>query len=101
MYQKPDLRLETRVRVSWLEVERNLSNYVVEVPWKSELDPVSAHRCDIGSLSADWPAARLGRPGLWLRNRFRICWPRLSCGLRYDRRRARGCLLRGFRLRKR
>src|SRR4030081_1177374 len=101
MYQKPDFRLETRVRISWLEVECNLTDYVVEVPWKSELDPVGAHRCDIGSLSADWSAARLGRLGFWQRNRFRICCTCLRCRLRHTRRRARGRLLRGFRLGKR
>src|ERR1700682_4536624 len=101
MYQKPDFRLETRGRISWLEVECNLSDYVVEVPWKRKLDPVTAHGCDIGSLSADRPAARLGRLGLWLRNRLRIRCTSLCCGLRYARRRPRGCLLRGFGLGKR
>src|ERR1700704_289963 len=98
MYQKPYFRLETCVRVSRLEVERNLPNYVVEVPWKSELDPVGAHRCDIGSLAASRPATRLGRLGLRLRNRLSIRRTSLRCRLRYTRRRARGRLLRGFRL---
>ena len=80
MYQKPEFRRETRVRISWPEVECNLPHYVVEVPWKSELDPVSAHRCDISSLSADRSAARLGRLGLWLGNRFRICSPAFAAG---------------------
>src|ERR1700687_117345 len=101
MYQKPDFRLETSVRISWLEVECNLSNYVVEVPWKRELDPVAPHRCDISSLSADGAAARLGRLGPRLRTRFGIGCTTLWCGLRYTRRRPRGRLLRGLRLGKR
>src|SRR5882757_8200299 len=101
MYQKPDFCLETSVRISWLEVECNLSDYVVEVPWKRELDPIAAHRCDISSLSADRPAARLGRLGLGLRNRFRVRRTSLCRWLRNSRRRPRGRLLRGLRLGKR
>src|SRR6267378_6630477 len=101
MYQKPDFCLETSVRISGLEVECNLSDYVVEVPWKRELDPVAAHRCDISSLSADRPAARLGRLGLGLWNRFRDDCTGLWSRLRYTRRRPRRRLLRGFRLGKR
>src|ERR1700674_2453005 len=97
MYQKPDFRLETRVRVSWLEVECNLPDYVVQVPWKWELDPVTAHSGDISSLSADRPAARFGRLGLRLGNRLHIRCTSLCCRLRYTRRRTRGRLLRGFR----
>src|SRR5687768_16795986 len=56
MDEKSDLSLELRIG-SRLEVERNLPNNVVEIPWKREFDSVTAHRSDVGSLVSNRPAA--------------------------------------------
>src|SRR3954466_11337492 len=66
MNQKPHFRLETRGRIPWLESDCNLPNDVVEIPWKRELDPLTAHGGHVGSLATDRPAACLGRRSLGL-----------------------------------
>src|SRR5688500_6272107 len=98
MDQKPYFRLETRGWISWSEVERYLSNDVVEIPWKWELDPVAPHRRDVCSFVPHRSTTRLGCFRLRLRSRFRIRRARFrhGLGLRYRRGRARRCLWRGL-----
>src|SRR5438874_11878517 len=66
MNQEPHFRLETCSRIPGLESDCNLSNDVVEIPWKRELDPLAAHRRYIGSLAANGSAARFWRLRLGL-----------------------------------
>src|SRR2546429_7028099 len=101
MDQKPYFRLETRGGMSWFEVDCNLANDVVEIPWKRKLDPVTAHRGDVGTLSPSRPTPGFRSLGLGLRRDFgfggsadlgrRRNFPLCRC-------RARGRLRRGLRL---
>src|SRR6266550_6011794 len=99
MDQEPHFRLETRVRISWFEVDRNLSNDVVEVPWKWELDPVAAHRRYVGPLPTNRSAACFRCLGLGLSTRlgFGYACFRYRCRFRNRWRSPRGSFLRGLR----
>src|SRR6267142_1981440 len=98
MDQKPDFRLEPRGWISWFEVERYLTNDVVEIPWKREFDSVAAHSRNVGTLVPHRPTTCLGRCGLWLRDHLRLGRPRLRGGLGLSVRRShtRGRLWRGL-----
>src|SRR5438045_7133584 len=104
MDQNPYFRLETRGWISWFEVDCNLSNDVVEIPWKRKLDPLRAHRRHVSALPTDWAATRLGRLSLRWRSDlgFRRDGRTFSChSLAARRRRPGRCLWRWLRCRKR
>src|SRR5687767_11636814 len=85
MDEKSDLSLELRIG-SRLEVERNLPNNVVEIPWKREFDSIAAHRSDIGPFVSDRASTCSRSVGLGL-------------GRIYVSRRSVACLWRSSRLR--
>src|SRR4051812_23438623 len=72
MDQKPDFRFEACSRISGFEVECNLSNDVVEIPGKWELDPVAAYSRDIGSFPPYRTTTSLRRLSVRLRRRLRV-----------------------------
>src|SRR4051812_24032144 len=72
MDQEPDFRSEACRRISGFEVECNLSNDVVEIPWKWKLDPVAADRCDIGPFAPYRTTTSLRRVSVRLRRHLRI-----------------------------
>src|SRR5687767_12475410 len=101
MDEKSDLSLELRIG-SRLEVERNLPNNVVEIPWKREFDSIAAHSSDVRS-SASRPSAcawsvglRFGRIDVRGRSVARL---RRSSRLGLHRRRADRWFGNGLRLR--
>src|SRR5438045_2313835 len=63
MDQEPHLGLETRSRIPWFEFDCDLTNDVVEIPWKRELDPIATDRCDVVSLATCRSTTGPGRFG--------------------------------------